>query len=275
MSKRERWGEMLRVCLMGAGGKMGRAVAAEILGDFKDRVMIASAVERPDSPSVGKNVPGTDVVILSSEGIEEALKAGADAVISFSSPNADAAYAPVIAGKGIDLVIGTTGFAESQLEGIKAAVKKSKASAVISPNFSILVNAQVYLTRKAAELLARYGYDYGVVEEHHVMKKDAPSGTAKKLLRQILEAGAAKEVVYRGEGLREKVKGELDTAVLRLGGTAGEHEVRIVGPHGRLVLETLMYNRNDFARGAVESALWLQKNRKPGKVFGMEEVMGI
>jgi len=64
-------------------------------------------------------------------------------------------------------------------------------------------------------------------------------------------------------------------AVLRLGGTAGAHDVRIVGPHGRLEINTLMYDRSDFARGAIEAALWLQKNRKPGKTFGMEDMLGL
>jgi len=266
---------MLRVCIFGAGGRMGRAVAAEALAGYRERVKIVSAVERPNSPDVGKTVPGTDVLILSSEGIEDALKAGVDVVVSFSAPNADAAYAPRIAARGIDLVIGTTGFAEEQLRMIEDGVRKSKASAVIAPNFSPLVNTQFYLTREAAKILAPYGYDYGIVEEHHVMKKDAPSGTAKKLAREIIGMGAAKEVAYRGEGLREKVRGELDMAVLRLGGTAGEHEVRIVGQHGRLTIGTLMYSRSDFARGALEAALWLQKNRKPGRIFGMEDVMGL
>ncbi|MEM4389783.1 MAG: 4-hydroxy-tetrahydrodipicolinate reductase [Candidatus Micrarchaeia archaeon] len=266
---------MLRICIFGAGGRMGRAVAAEALTSYADRIRVVSAIERPNAPEVGKTVPGTDVLILSSEGLEEALKVGVDCVVSFSAPNADAAYAPRIAAKGIDLVIGTTGFSEEQLRAIHEGIKRSRASAVISPNFSPLVNAQFYLTRTAAKILAPYGYDYGIIEEHHIMKKDAPSGTAKKLAREIIGVGAAKEVVYRGEGLREKVRGELDMAVLRLGGTAGEHEVRIVGQHGRLTIGTLMYNRSDFARGALEAALWLEKNREPGRVFSMEDVMGL
>ncbi|MEM3030667.1 MAG: 4-hydroxy-tetrahydrodipicolinate reductase [Candidatus Micrarchaeia archaeon] len=266
---------MLRICVFGAGGHMGRAVAAEALASYSDRIKIVSALERPNAPELGKSVPGTDVIILSSEGLEEALKVGVDCVVSFSAPNADAAYAPRIAAKGIDLVIGTTGFAEEQLRAIEEGVRRSRASAVIAPNFSPLVNAQFYLTREAAKILAPYGYDYGIIEEHHVMKKDAPSGTAKKLAREIVGVGAAREIVYRGEGLRERVKGELDMAVLRLGGTAGEHEVRVVGQHGRLTIGTLMYNRSDFARGALEAALWLQKNRKPGKIFSMEDVMGL
>lgn len=268
---------MLRICIVGAAGRMGRAVASEAFA-YAERMRIASGIETDSSPFVGKYITATGIAdageakIYGASRLADALR-DADATISFSSPEAEAQNVPKIAALGKKMVIGTTGMSAEQMAAVRNAISQSKSSAVISPNFSPLVNVQMALAKRAAQLLAPLGYDFGVVEEHHTGKKDAPSGTAKKIAEGIAAAGGPGRVAYRGEGLQPKQKGELDMAVLRLGGTAGAHEVRIVGAHGRLVIETLMYSRSDFAKGAVEAALWLERNAQAGRVFGMEDIL--
>ncbi len=237
---------------------MGQVVASEILKNYVGRVKIVSAVDGVDSPLINKTVPGTDVLIMAPGGLETALKE-ADCVISFALPQAEAENVPRIAKAGRNMVIATTGFSEQQTKTINEAINTSKSCAVISPNFSPLVNVQFYLARIAAQKLAPLGYEFGLLDEHHSAKKDAPSGTAKKIVQELEEGGAKQTQVY----------------AFRLGGTPGEHEVRIVGANGRMKIATLMYNRADFARGAIEAALWLQKNGKKGKIYGMQEILGI
>jgi 4-hydroxy-tetrahydrodipicolinate reductase len=270
---------MLRICIVGAAGRMGRAVAAEALA-YAERMRVVSGVETDASPFVGRYITAAGIAdagearIYGASRLADALQE-ADATISFSAPEAEAQNVPKIVALGKMMVIGTTGMSAEQMQAVKDAIAKSRSSAVISPNFSPLVNVQMALAKRATQLLAPLGYDFGVVEEHHTGKKDAPSGTAKKIAEGIAAAGGPSKATYRSEGLQPKQKGELDMAVLRLGGTAGEHEVRIVGAHGRLVIETLMYSRSDFAKGAIEAALWLERNAQAGRVFGMEDILKI
>ncbi|MBI4399643.1 4-hydroxy-tetrahydrodipicolinate reductase [Candidatus Micrarchaeota archaeon] len=265
---------MLGISIFGAGGRMGEAITQEILTNYRNKVALISGLESPNSKRIGKNIPGTGIIILSSASLDKALK-NVDTTINFTTPEAEIQNIPKIAQAKKDIILGTTGFTSEQMKIIEDSIVKNKVSAVISPNFSPLVNTQMLLTKKASEILAPLGYDVGLIEEHHTGKKDSPSGTAKKLANIIISTKAANKINYRSEGLKAKEKGELDIGVLRLGGTAGQHEVRIVGTHGRLVIESLMYNRADFAKGAIDAALWLQKNRKPGKIFSMEDVLGI
>jgi len=198
------------------------------------------------------------VKIVSSSELEKAL-ANAQIAISFTSPDAEVQNVPKIAAMKRDFVIGTTGMNEDQLAKVRTAIATNGVSAVIAANFSPLVNVQINPAKKAASLLAPLGYEFGIVEEHHSAKKDAPSGTAKKIIAAVGGARIAPQNI----------------SALRLGGTPGQHELRIVGAHGRLTLESLMYSRADFAKGALEAALWLQKNRKPGKIFGMEDILNL
>ena len=251
---------------------MGSAISAEMLAGYADKVRLVSAVDAEDSPLSGKTVHGTDVLVLTPSGLEEALK-NADCCINFSLPEAEVESVPEIVSAGKNVVLATTGFTEEQFKKIEDAVESSEASMLYAPNFSPLVNVQLHLAKIAVEKLALLGYDFGVVEEHHTRKKDAPSGTAKKLLGNVSSSGGGERIVFRNEGSGPWKKGDLDAAVFRLGGTPGQHELRIVGKHGRMVLETLMYSRADFAKGAIEGALWLRENGEPGKIYGMEDVL--
>jgi 4-hydroxy-tetrahydrodipicolinate reductase len=249
---------------------MGTAVAQEAAA-YADRIKIVSGIARDET---GRRIAGTNATVYSENDLKSALEQ-ADFTMHFSSPQADEALVPRIAALGKNMVVGTTGFSEHQMNAIRAAIEENKVSAVIAPNYSPLVNAQFILAKRAAEILAPLGYEFGVVEEHHSGKKDSPSGTAKKIAKAVAEASGGKTLRYRAEEVKQKEKNELDMGVLRLGGTPGLHELRVVGAHGRLTIESLMYSRLDFAKGALEALLWLSRNKQPGRIFGMENVLGL
>lgn len=262
----------MKICVFGASGRMGREIIREAKTNYEDRVKIIGGVVSNHSEFINSLIDG--IPIFSRDEMEKVVKE-ADICISFTTPKAELENIPNICALKKDMVVGTTGIGNEEMEKIRNVISENGVSAVFSPNFSPLVNAQLFIVRKAAQLLGAIGYDFGIIEEHHTKKRDAPSGTAKKLANDILSLTSLKRAVYRNESMGAKEKGDLDIGVLRLGGTPGAHEVRIVGAHGRLVIETLMYSRAEFAKGAIDAALWLQKNREPGRIFGMEDILGL
>ncbi len=256
---------MLKICMVGAMGRMGQAILYEAMTNYKDEVQFVSGVDKEACDLCG-------TAVFPSEKMDEAVK-DAEVTINFTHADAEAENVKKIANAGKDIVIGTTGLSNEQLKEIETAIYDAGVSAVIAPNFSPLVNTQMFLAKRAAQILAPLGYDFGIIEEHHTGKKDSPSGTAKALARSVIEGDGPSRENYWKEEKREKQKGELDMGVMRLGGSPGQHEVRIVGKHGRLVIETLMYTRADFAKGAIEAAVWLKENRKPGKIFEMRDIL--
>lgn len=261
----------MRICITGAAGRMGRCVAETSLARGHD---VTGGIESPQSPAIGQTITGTTARIYSTELWEKAID-GADVVISFSSPQAEAELSPKIAARGIPLVIGTTGLDEEQKHAIETAVEIGGASCVIAPNYSPLVNAQFALAKRATEILAPLGYDFAIVEEHHSAKKDSPSGTAKKLIFEVKAAGGPQNERYRAEENAAKEKNELDVAVVRAGGTAGIHELRVVGPHGRLVVESAITSRSEFAQGAIAAAEWLAGHKDRKGMVTLNEILGI
>ncbi len=270
---------VVSACIVGALGRMGTAITHEASTAFREKMLIASAIETDANSSDGASLPlHPSVRLYSNRQLEDALK-GVEVSIHFSHPDADAQLIPRIVEKGVNVVIGTTGFTKEQTHSITDAIATSKAAAVWATNFSPLVNVQFDLSKRAAALLAPLGYEFAVVEEHHSKKIDSPSGTAKTLLQSIAEGGGPSKVRFRGEESGIKSPDEIDCASIRIGGTVGDHEVRIAGLHGRLSIESLMYSRSDFANGALAAALWItQKNASgasAGRVYSMRDVLGL
>jgi 4-hydroxy-tetrahydrodipicolinate reductase len=172
------------------------------------------------------------------------------------------------------LVVGTTGHSDEQ----RALLEKTSKSlpVVLSPNFSVGVNTLFWLTRKAAEMLGP-DFDLEIVETHHRLKKDAPSGTAKKLAEILGEArklDLEKNVVYGREGLvGERPATEIGVHSIRGGDVVGDHTVMFVGRGERLELTHKASSRETFARGALRAAQWIV-GRPPG-LYSMEDVLGL
>lgn len=197
-----------------------------------------------------------------------------DAVIDFSNPNAIDTLCRACAAAKKPAVIGTTGHSSEQ----HGAIEKLAASVpvVLSPNFSVGVNALFWLTRKAAQMLGE-DFDLEITEMHHRLKKDAPSGTAKKLaeiLCQVRDLDYAKNVRHGREGLiGERPPDEIGVHSIRGGDVVGDHTVIFAGAGERLELTHKASSRETFAAGALRAARWVVG--KPPGLYSMEQVLDL
>lgn len=175
-------------------------------------------------------------------GITRDRFAGVDAAIEFSTPEAAVANATALAGIGVPVVIGTTGWL-GEMEKVKSAVEAGGSAAVWSPNYSVGVNVFFRLVAEAAKLLAGQA-EYGAYawEIHHDEKKDAPSGTLLKLVDEMKKAGY-------GRGI--------DVASNRAGRVPGTHEIGFDSAADTITLRHTARSREGFARGALQAAKWV------------------
>jgi 4-hydroxy-tetrahydrodipicolinate reductase len=251
---------------------MGNAIISEATAKGHQ---IVGAIEASNMPAVGKSlrelgVSNSDIKILSSDKLTEALR-DADVYISFTMPAAELVNIPVVANMGKRIILGTTGFTPKQNREVVAAMT-GKVPVVFSPNFSVGVN----ILFKLAEALKAFpaGYDFSLSEIHHIGKKDAPSGTAKKLEQIVSQTRGYTKTVYGREGISPRQLGELESVALRAGGVPGIHDLIVAGPYEMLRIEHIAFSRNVLAQGAVYAAEWLSKQTEP-KVFSMTDVLGL
>jgi 4-hydroxy-tetrahydrodipicolinate reductase len=243
---------MTRVIITGAKGRMGQA-------------LINCAAKNPELQIVGKIDQGDDL---------SAIIDGCDVVIDFSFHNATLAVAEMCAAKKKSLVIGTTGHSDAEITRIREL--KSKIPMVWSSNYSTGVNTLFWLTRKAAEILGP-GFDLEVLEMHHRMKKDAPSGTAKSLA-EILAAvrhEQLEKVARHGRVgiVGERTSSEIGMHSIRGGDVVGDHTVMFANAGERMELTHRASSRDTFANGALRAAEWVVK-QSPG-LYDMQDVLGL
>ena len=243
---------MTKVIITGAKGRMGQA-------------LLQCAARLPELEVIAGVDMGDDL---------GPVIAKCDAVIDFSFHQATAEFAELCSKHRKAIVIGTTGHSEAEKERILACA--AQVPMVIASNYSTGVNALFWLTRKAAEILGP-GFDLEVVEMHHRMKKDAPSGTAVTLgeiLAEVRKQQLAKVIRHGREGITgERTDAEIGMHSLRGGDVVGDHTV-IFAAHGeRLELTHKAASRETFAHGALRAALWVVK-QKPG-CYDMQDVLGL
>ncbi len=229
------------------------------------RALLACAPNHREIEVVGQIDQGDDLA---------ATINGCDAVIEFSSHSATPGIAELCAGQGKAMVIGTTGHDDAARSLITNCA--SRIPIVLASNFSTGVNTLFWLTRKAAEILGP-GYDLEVVEMHHRLKKDAPSGTAKSLaeiLADVRKQQLAKVARHGREGLvGERTLEEIGIHAIRGGDVVGDHTVIFATPGERVELTHKASSRDTFANGAFRAALWVVK-QKPG-LYDMQDVLGL
>ena len=258
----------LHVACVGALGRMGERVRAVL--DARSDARLAGALEAPDHPGIGQLLSGgVPVVADPRQAFSEA-----DAVIDFTIPRATLAALPAAVERGIAYVCGTTGFRPEQRAELDVAARRIPI--VLAPNFSVSVNVLAYLVREAARLLGD-GYDAEIVELHHGMKRDAPSGTALRLAESIAAARGVRLddvlVATRHGDTGVRSPGSIGVQTLRGGDNPGEHTVYFLGHGERLELSHRSATRDHFAAGAIRAALWL-RGRQPG-LYGIEQVLGL
>jgi 4-hydroxy-tetrahydrodipicolinate reductase len=265
----------MRLVVTGAAGRMGRMLVKTIV-ETKG-VALAAALEREGADSIGADagvLAGCDKigVPISVDPLSAILHA--DGIIDFSSPAATIAFAALAAQGRIVHVIGTTGLSENDLTRITAAARH--AAIVRSGNMSLGVNILAALTRKVAAALGE-DFDIEIVEMHHRMKVDAPSGTALMFGEAAAEGRglALKDHAARGrDGLTgARRRGDIGFAALRGGTVIGDHSVIFAGEGERVELRHIAEDRSLFARGALRAALWA-RDKKPG-LYSMADVLGL
>ena len=229
------------------------------------QTLVACAARIPALQVVGQIDEGDDLA---------AVIAGGDVVIDFSFHSVTPAVVQLCAQHQKALVIGTTGHSEAEKSQILNL--KSQIPMVWASNYSTGVNTLFWLTRKAAEILGP-GFDLEVVEMHHRMKKDAPSGTAMTLVEILAEVRQQqlKEVIRHGrEGIvGERTATEIGMHSLRGGDVVGDHTVIFAANGERVELTHKASSRETFANGALRAAQWVGQ-QKPG-LYDMQEVLGL
>jgi 4-hydroxy-tetrahydrodipicolinate reductase len=240
----------LRLLINGAKGRMGQA-------------LIAGANADPELEVTAQVDEGDDF---------SAALASCDAVIDFTHAPVTVAVAEACAAAGKPLVIGTTGHDDAQRAAIVASA--ARIPIVFAPNFSVGVNTLFWLTRKATEILGP-AFDLEVVEMHHRLKKDSPSGTARRLaeiLAETRELSYAKDVRHGREGMvGERTKTEIGMHAVRGGDVVGDHTVIYANVGERLELTHKASSRDTFANGALRAAKWAAA-KSPG-LYDMQDVL--
>jgi len=255
---------MTRIGLVGAMGRMGRAVAEAARG--LDDLVIALGVEHPGHPGIGRLFGQGKLA----ERLGDVLDS-VDVVVDFALADGCDARAEMTASAGKAYVTGITGLSQEQIRALKKAGEK--VPVVYAPNFSRGVNLLYRLARDTARGLGPE-YDIEIVETHHRHKEDAPSGTARTLLDVLSEASQAEKVVYGREGvIGDKPLRQIGVSSLRTGDVVGEHTVMFGGPGERIELTHRAASRQAFAAGVI-AAVRFVRGRKPG-FYSMSDVLGL
>jgi 4-hydroxy-tetrahydrodipicolinate reductase len=266
----------IKIGIIGIGGRMGKMNAITV--DKSQNLFISSAVEEKNNPIVGMDVGEAvgigkkDVDIVSDIGF--ALER-ADVMIDFSSPEATMNALEVNLSHGKGFVIGTTGFTEDQTE--KITYYSEKFPIVFSPNFSIGVNVLFKLVQEASVMLnAELGYDLEIIEAHHRYKKDAPSGTALKLLDIASKYSKRdkNDTIFGRKGFTgERNIKDIGVSVIRAGDIVGEHTVLYSTEGERIEITHKAHSREAFSNGAVKSAIFVYGKDKG--LYSMLDVIGL
>lgn len=265
---------MIRVAILGATGRMGRALLSGVFSH--PQLQLSGALTRPDDPELGLDpaalvmgAPATALRITAdlAQGI-----LGAAVVVDFSRPGASLALLELARPRRLPVVIGTTGFSADERERIQDCARDLPICQ--AANFSIGVNVCLELAAMAARMLGA-DYDAEILEMHHRHKVDAPSGTALALGAAVAQARGQSlpdVAVYAREGQTgPRPPHAIGFATLRGGDVVGDHTAFFAGPGERIEITHRVSDRSNFAQGALRAALWLQ-GRAAG-LYGMRDVL--
>jgi 4-hydroxy-tetrahydrodipicolinate reductase len=262
--------------VVGAAGRMGQTLIRAI--HTMPGARVAAAIERPDSPHLGKDAGElAGIGVINVPIVDDPLPAfaKADGVLDFTAPAASVEFAGYAAQARIVHVIGTTGCSAEDNAKIAAAARH--ATIVKSGNMSLGVNLLAVLVEQAAKALDPEDFDIEILEMHHRHKVDAPSGTAL-LLGEAAAKGRGIDLAENSVRVRDghtgvRKAGSIGFATLRGGSVVGDHSVILAGTGERITLSHHAEDRAIFARGAVKAALWA-RGKKPG-LYSMRDVLGL
>jgi 4-hydroxy-tetrahydrodipicolinate reductase len=266
---------MVRIAVAGAAGRMGSRIVA--LAQEVEGVALAGAFERAGHPRAGSDageVAGVGPVGVSIEESAENALQGADVLVDFTHPEGTLLNVEAAVRTGKAVVTGTTGFSAEDLQKIARAAQS--VPCVRAANMSLGVNLLLKVLADIARALGD-DYDVEILEAHHRMKKDAPSGTALMMAEAVARAlgrDLAQDAVYARKGIvGERTKKEIGIQALRGGDIVGEHTVLFAGQGERVEVTHRASSRDTFARGALRAALWVAG--KPAGLYDMQDVLGL
>ncbi len=266
---------MIKAVVTGAAGRMGSRII-NILATTEG-FKLGGALEKKGQAMVGQDAGGPAGIGATGVKIADdpnTALAGGDVLIDFTFPEASLENLRACAELGKAAVIGSTGFSKEQLAEVNKLVQN--VPCVLSPNMSVGVNVCFKVLADLAKILGPE-FDAEIVEWHHRLKKDAPSGTAVRMGEVVAKAlgrDYAKSAKYHREGMTgARTNEEIGMQTVRGGDIVGEHTVYFIGMGERIELTHRAHTRDMFARGAIRAAKWIV-GKKPG-LYDMQDVLGL
>ena len=266
---------MINIAVCGAAGRMGQRIITSIIET--EGVQFCGALERPGHPQKGQDAGllagcGKTGVHITDD--LNAVVAGCDVLIDFTSPKVSLKNLEVCALNRKSIVIGSTGFTPD--ERIFAGELAKDIPVVLAPNMSVGVNVCFKVLKDVATILGD-DFDVEIVELHHNKKKDSPSGTAVRMGEVVAEALGRdynRVATYHREGMcGERTKEEIGMQTVRGGDIVGEHTVYFIGMGERIEISHRAMTRDMFSRGSVRAAKWVA-GKAPG-LYDMQDVLGL
>lgn len=266
---------MLNIIVSGAAGRMGSRIIT-LANESKD-IKITGALEHKNHDKIGTDAG--EIVGIGKIGVPLSwnindIKEGADVIIDFSTPEASIELLKDAVERKIPIVIGTTGFSKEAISEIK--LQADKIPCILAPNMSVGVNLLLKILQDIARVLGDE-YDVEIIEAHHRLKKDAPSGTALRMAQVVADAlnrNLEETAVYLRKGIiGERARNEIGIQTIRAGDIVGEHTVLFGGLGERIEITHKASSRDTFARGALKAARWISK-KGPG-LYDMQDVLGL
>jgi 4-hydroxy-tetrahydrodipicolinate reductase len=264
----------IKIAIVGVSGRMGRMLIEASLKD--DGVQLVAAIDQSGVPAIGKDageLVGMQCGVLVTTDVEAGI-AKADCLIDFTRPEGTLDHLDICQRHKVAIVIGTTGFDEESKQVISEAARQIPV--VFAPNMSVGVNVVFKLLDTASRILAE-GYDVEIVEAHHKLKIDAPSGTALRMgevVAQALGRDLKECAVYGREGVTgERDPSTIGFATVRGGDIVGDHTVMYCGTGERVEISHKAGSRMPYALGSLRAARFL--TGRPNGLFDMQDVLGL
>jgi 4-hydroxy-tetrahydrodipicolinate reductase len=265
---------MTRIAVVGASGRMGLCLIRAAA--LTDKTALAVAVSRSGSDAIGKDAGELSGIGALGVNVVDNLATVVsqfDVLIDFTRPDASMDFIELCRQAGKKIVIGTTGYSETQKTLIHAAAKD--VAIVLAPNMSVGVNLSLKLLEMTARVMGEYT-DIEIIEAHHRHKVDAPSGTALRMgevIANTLGRDLKHCAIYGREGnTGERDRKTIGFSTIRAGDIVGEHTVMFADEGERVEITHKATSRMTFANGAVRAAIWLKD--KPNGLYDMQDVLG-
>jgi 4-hydroxy-tetrahydrodipicolinate reductase len=266
---------MTRIIVAGASGRMGSRITA-LAGEYPE-LRLTGAFERKGHGAIGKDAGFTagisETGVKLSDRLEDIIE-NSDVIIDFTTPDSTKENIRLSSKYRKAMVIGTTGFSRDDMQEMEGTM--GNIPCVMASNMSTGVNVLLRVLQDIAKVLGDE-YDMEIIEAHHRLKKDAPSGTALKMAQALADAtnrSLDEVAVYARKGLvGERTKKEIGIQTIRAGDIVGEHTVIFGGLGERIEITHKASSRDTFARGALRAALWV--SGKPAGIYDMQDVLGL